>query len=314
MRFIIILSILAGLFIYSAEWYIATAFMCPAPIAYALGVTDERFAISKEELQAVFNASERVWEEALGRELFVYDAASPFTINFIYDERQKLASTEEEWRVRLDVQQKAHEALAEELESAGTRYESLQASYTTKRETYEAKLAAHNSEVEEYNEGGGAPTEVFASLEAEASTLRSLARELSVLEREINDLAVSINTLGEEGNQKITAYNAEVLEYNAVFGTLETFTQGDFKRERINIYKFTDVEELTRVITHEFGHALGVPHVSGSSSVMYYLMTEQAESALSSEDRAALVAVCGEEETWQQSVRHLIRSVLSKFT
>jgi hypothetical protein len=312
MRAVFFVSLLATGIFGVSYWYTATSHICPIPITYKLGTLDERFAIDKTELTKVLADAELVWEKAAGEDLFVYDEDSDFAINLIFDERQQLASTEEEWRINLDQKQEEYETLLAKIKTMAERYQIEEASYNTRREEYEAKLSKYNAEVEKYNNEGGAPPEVYAKLKEEADHLGLLLKEFSPIERKLNQMTDEINQLGEKGNAMISAYNAEVEEYNEIFGTLETFTQGDYERTRINIYKFTDAKELTQVIAHEFGHALGVGHVEGEESVMYYLMTERDFSALSETDVVAFKAVCGDSQTFKSKLRQSIRTVLQK--
>ena len=312
MRGVYFISLLATGIFGTAYWYTSTAYLCPAPITYRLGELDSRFPVSTAELRAVFTEAEAVWEGATKRELFRYDESSDLAINFIFDERQQLASTEEEWRIKLDQDQTTYETLLVEVKDQAARYQSEEASYNIRREKYEADLRAYNQKVEEYNKEGGAPPEVYQALQEEAKGLGEQLWELTKNERMLEALSTEINTSGEKGNAKIAAYNEEVLQYNQVFGTLQTFTQGDYERTRINIYKFTDTAELTQVIAHEFGHALGVGHVAGEASVMYYLMTDKAAPALSQTDTEALVAICGLDQTQASKIRHIIRTALQK--
>ena len=313
MRAIFIIALIATIIFATSNWYVTTASICPVPITYRVGNLDSRFPITAEEIKTVAARAEAVWESASGRDLFVYDDESDFTINLIYDERQQRTVTEEEWRIRLDEMQKEHQALIAKIDGLGVRYQSDVASYDNKREEYEAKLVAYNAKVEKYNQEGGAPPEVFKDLQKEAESLAKMQKDMLALEKKLNQQIDVVNKLGEEGNTKIAAYNAEVVEYNEVFGALETFTQGDYERERINIYKFSDVDELNRVIVHEFGHALGIGHVEMEGSVMYYLMTEQSTPALSTEDISAFTAICGSTETTSAKLRQLIRTLLKNF-
>lgn len=313
MRAIFVFALIFTLVFAVSNWYVNTASDCPVPISYRVGSLDSRFPISAEEIKEVAAKAEAVWEQASARDLFVYDEESEFTINLIYDERQQRTVTEEEWRIRLDEMQKGHQALIDEIKELGVRYQSDVASYDNKREEYEAKLAAYNAKVESYNQEGGAPPEVYKDLQKEAEGLSKMQKDMLALEKKLNQQIDVVNKLGEEGNAKIAIYNAEVVEYNEVFGDLTTFTQGDYERERINIYKFSDVDELSRVIIHEFGHALGIGHVEGEGSVMYYLMTEQSSPALSAEDISAFTAICGSKETTEAKIRQLIRSLLKNF-
>ncbi len=311
MRFIAFLTFATVSLLSISYWYTATAHICPAPILYRIGEVDERFAVPVKVVADTARLAESVWEDATNRDLFRFDETASFTINLIYDERQQLANTEEEWRIALDQKQTEYEQLVEELQVIGTRYQSLEASYEEERAEYEAALAAYNAEVAEYNEAGGAPPDEYARLQREAGRLNNLLEVLLETEVAIKNQAAIINELGDRGNALIAAYNAEVEEYNAVFGNLTTFTQGDYERKRINIYKFTDTEELTRVLVHEFGHALGIGHVEGEDSAMYYLMTERDPTLLQAADVAAFEAVCSSTSRWSDHVRRQIRTVLN---
>lgn len=306
-RFLISLFITGVLAL--AYWYASAAGFCPVPIVYSIGAVDERFAFSAEELAAVAKEAETIWEDAVGRDLFTYNPKSSFSINLIYDERQQRTHTEEEWRLRLDAAQREYEAERKEIEGLAARYETETASYTERRTEYETALDEYNQEVERYNKDGGAPREEYERLEKEAAALKEQLRTLNSRESDLNRLAAELNTKGEAANARIAAYNEEVSEYNEIFGTRETFTQGDYERERINIYKFSERDELLRVIVHEFGHALGIGHVEEESAVMYYLMTEQNSSVLTAADIEAFTALCGREETFPTAVRRFIATL-----
>lgn len=296
----------------TSYWYLATAAICPVPITYRLGTVDERFALDTEEASAVLSAAEAVWEQAVGRDLFQYDDTSTFTVNFIYDERQQLASTEEEWRLRLDREELKSQQLLLEVKKLATEYEQVQTEYEAARVVYEDRLLAYNKQVEALNEQGGAPEPVFKELQEEKAALADALKVLLSQERDINDMAAEINRKAEAGNSLVEAYNAEVLQYNEIYGNRDLYTQGDFQRDRINVYKFSDTTELTKVIAHEFGHALGVGHVEEEESLMYYLMAEQPDTLLLSDsDKDAFLAICGTDTGLEYEVRRIIRTALS---
>lgn len=310
----LISGFLISLFGLGSYWYQTTAYICPTPIHYRLGEIDEQFGLDKETAKETAVEAERFWEEAIGKNLFVYDESAKFAINFIYDERQQRSETEEGWHISLDKERSENEQLIAQIKKLGEEYQVTQASYNERRTDYENRLEAHNNKVEEYNTKGGAPKDVYQGLQDEAKTLNSLLNDLVEREKDLSQKAEAINQLGEEGNKKIAAYNAEVQEYNALFGKLETFTQGDFKRDRINVYKFSNESELTAVLEHEFGHALGIGHVATEGSIMYYLRTERSTSTLSADDKKAYFAICGEGTSVAEKARSLIRSILVKFS
>ncbi len=297
----------------TSYWYVSTANICPVPIAYRLGDTDTRFTITDDEAKNVLADAEAVWENSVGRNLFIYDETATFALNFIYDERQQLASTEEEWRNALDRKEAESREILEQVKISAKQYEAQQAEYEQDRNRYESHLSVYNQEVESVNQQGGASPEVYAELQRKQKDLAADLARLINQEKALNSRIMAINEQGERGNRLIERYNEEVLQYNEIYGNLDIYTQGDFKRDRINIYKFSETTELTRVIAHEFGHALGLGHVDSEGSVMYYLMTDQSgPSQLSTEDKEAFFSVCGDGTSLSQAVRQMIRRTLTK--
>jgi uncharacterized protein YukE len=293
-------------------WYQNTAAICPAPLAYRIGEIDPEFNITKDQALAYAKQAEAVWENQAKRELFEYDEKAILPIHFLYDDRQATADSEVAQRRDLDVQKEKSEEVQRTLSTLQTEYDKLTAVYTDRAAAYETKLQAYNTEVNKYNDRGGAPPDIFAQLEEDRKKLSYEADELNTLSAELAALAEQINTLVEEGNSLVNEYNEAVSVYNQSYGFAREFTQGDYQGDEINIYKFSSDAEVITVLAHEFGHALGLGHVEGSSSLMYYLLGATNEKpTLSSEDSASYGAVCGEVESFAQKSRRLIREVLA---
>jgi len=315
MRATLIFSLIFTIVFGTSYWYVSTANICPVPISYRLGDMDTRFSITEEEALNVLADAEAVWENAVDRNLFTYDETASFALNFIYDERQQLASTEEEWRISLDRKEVESREILERVKVATDEYEGLQVSYEQDRNSYENRLNDYNQKVESVNLEGGASPEVYADLQKEQKDLATDLATLLNQEKELGNRIIIINEQGDKGNRLIERYNEEVLQYNEIYGNIDIYTQGDFQRDRINIYKFSGTNELTRVIAHEFGHALGLGHVDGESSMMYYLMTEQSgPSRLSIEDKEVFLSVCGDGTGFSHTVRQIIRQILTNLS
>jgi len=285
--------------------------VCDTPFTYRLGEFDVRFNISREEAKQALLEAEAVWEKPTGRDLFIYDEASLFPVNFIFDDRQERTLAEEAQREALDTKEATSAEINEAYTALTKKYAELETAYKANVVEYEKRLDSFNTSVATYNVEGGAPPAEFAKLEA---TKKSLKRKEGELDQQANVLATmvtEINTLSDQGNRIIEQYNQNVQTYNKNFGHGGEFTQGDYQGESMTIYKFSDVEELTTVLAHEFGHALGIAHVEGSSSIMYYLLEEQPNDLrISPEDMAAFAAVCSDRSGPQGFIDQFSKTIL----
>lgn len=310
MRPIYAYALFLTLFIGAGSLLSTALAVCPVPLGYRLGALDQRFGLSEADALEAVAAAEAVWESATGRELFAYDPAADFTVNFRYDERQAFTEAELASRAELSTAEAVNESIAAEYNRLVAEYDELEQVFTRDSDAYEAALAAYNAEVERYNARGGAPAGVYEELER---TARELERERQALEERqavLDTLVAQINEVSERGNQVVDRFNEEVAGYNETFGGSREFTQGTYSSDGyIDIYSFDTRAELELVLAHELGHALGIDHVSGAESLMYFLIGEQpATLSLSSADQAAFELVCGEGNRWAtigQKIRHL---------
>ncbi len=275
-------------------WYFySIAGPCIVPQTYAIGSIDSRFKLATATVETLLTEATEVWESKIGRELFVYDPKSAFKIEFIYDDRQANSDQAESQKEVLSEKEAVSKKISEEYIKLVAQYDTLKKEYDAAVAQYQKRLNSFNAIVERYNKEGGAPTDAFAQLQKTEASLKTEERKLETTADTLASIAKNINRLSEEGNTVISEYNQGVNRFNKNFTGGEEFTQGDYTGEAIHVYHFKDQLELKNVLVHEFGHALKLPHVEGSNSIMYYLMDKQpATSELSLEDLAALEGIC----------------------
>lgn len=280
---------------------------CAAPIHYHIGALDSRFNLSTSSAEAAIDQAVITWEKTTSHDLFTYDEQAPFTINFVYDDRQDRVVTEEAVRAVLDQKEQTSTEIAAKYKALNTQYLQLSAAYEARVTAHNVKLKAFNDTVARYNSSGGAPGSAFTKLQIEEAAIKQEAADLETSAAQLKIIVAKLNQLGDQGNQLIAQYNTGVQSYNATFGETSEFTQGDYQRDKIDIYKFSNESELVKVLMHEFGHALGLSHVEGSSSIMYYLMQDQPNPPmLTPEDLAAFTTACGGDEGIFTPVRQFI--------
>jgi predicted Zn-dependent protease len=270
--------IFAGLVVY----YVETRYVpCEKPIAYRIGTVDPGFGVSKEQFASTIKTAAQLWSKEAGKTLFESSNTGALTINLVYDERQKI--TQEANALTSNI--KADKATASTLKQ---QYAALEAQYDAALDAYNSKLTAYNSKVEYYNSHGGAPRSEYAALQQTKTELQNERIHLQDLAAQIKALVDQYNNLVDDINQ-----NVDIVNNNGLTGT--EFEEGvyisDKEGQRINIYQFDNQAYFTRVVAHELGHALGLAHVSGKTSIMNPVNQSQT-IALSSEDKAALTALC----------------------
>lgn len=241
-------------------WYTLTRTPCDRVIKYDINF-DDRFRITENEFIVAIETAESRWEDAAGKELFRYVPGADFKINLVFSEEQERLYQGRDITENLDQQQSGLDSLQSRYQSAVRRYES-------ELRSYEQKLRKYEQDVEFWNGQGGAPTDIFNQLQNQADTLDRDSRQ-------VESLRLNVNKLAEENNQQVEDFNQDVSQFNNLFRDSKQFDAGNTDGTEINIFSYDGNQELMTLLTHEFGHVLGIDHVDDESAIMYFLLNDQ---------------------------------------
>lgn len=275
-------------------FYVSRA--CVSVIEYSVGELDYRFGIDREQVIEHLKQAERIWEEEADKDLFEYSEAGKLKVNLIYDYRQRATDNLTETGGTIDATRKNYDKVKSE-------YNALLVTYNNDKEKLNAQISRYNEEkneydeqVEHWNNNGGAPADTYEELEHERKSLNQKADDivtdqnrLQITADKLNTLTDRINTIGDIINEYVAIYN------DTVTSTGEEFSEGEYirdgKGERINVYQFDDEGMLERLLSHEFGHALGIDHVDDEDALMYRL-NKNTSNKLTTADLKAFTEVC----------------------
>lgn len=288
------LGLVGGVAVVAALLWTQRYGACAHPVAYRVGAVDERFGLRPDEVREALRRAEGMWERALGRTLFAHSPTATLSIEFVFDERQQRTQTGDRLRTSMSETRMSHA-------SAGQTYEQWRRTYEGKTRDLEAAQAAYteraqalNARIQEWNARGGAPRDAQAELEAERARLDTARRQIESDRAALGELATTVTALAEKGNAIAQAHNQSVATFNGLYGKPRQFHKGEYDGRTITIFEFHDEHDLTLVLAHELGHALGLGHVEEGAAIMNAIGGGQAMEplALTAADVAALRKLC----------------------
>jgi hypothetical protein len=257
--------------IYAATKNILYYSPCDYPIPFSIGNIDPKFDITKEELLEDSKAAGAIWSGTQGKQLFVYDPTSKFTINMVYDSRQELTSKITKLNDNLRQQQGTIDPKIEQ--------------FKKDQAAFEIKVSDLNSQISYWNSHGGAPKEEYDKLIETQKALQAEAATLNATAKELGQSTKLYNLSAQELNQTIGDYQNVVLDKPE-----EGLYEQEGSTRKISIYIDIDQNEFLHTLTHEMGHALGLNHNQDKESIMYPQTTDVLKP--SDSDIAELNEIC----------------------
>ncbi|MEX2603774.1 MAG: matrixin family metalloprotease, partial [Gracilimonas sp.] len=252
---------------------------CSNHLTWRIGNIDSRFNLTRNEVLVLMNEVEQFWQLALNGNVLQYDDQGDIALYFIYGkgqeytdkenqlidqikyERQKYYVRNLEYNHRL----KEYERAVEHLNGLQTRYNQLVSKYNTTLERVQHAGALSRHEKDE-----------LSSLKTSAEFLN---REIESEKGVVFDAENRLEKISEVLNVSADEVNGLIYNYQINFNTWKDFKLGVYMKigneQKINIYQFDNKQALQLLLTHEFGHAFGIPHSKDSESVMYHSANQQ---------------------------------------
>lgn len=285
--FLIVLSAFAASFLRKPH-------PCSGQLTYRIGSVDPRFGLSRQEVSLAAGRAAGIWAGAGGRSFFREDPGGSIVISLVYDYRQEAADKLKALSLRIDDSRGSYEGLKSVFERMKSEYGQKHDELMREYREYNARVAAFNAEVEAGRRQVSEDT--YRRLMAEKDELAFLSEGLNARKEELTGSEETLNSLAMVINRIAYNRNLDIVNYRDAGKRLGSeFCEGNYirknGRESINVYQFDSGTKLVRVLTHEFGHALGLQHVGNPRAVMYRLMQSDSPD-LAQEDIAALNERC----------------------
>jgi len=277
-----------------AGWLWQQSKGCEYPVHYRIGQVDDRFGLSPVEYRKVVEEAGILWEEALGRPLFVYDPTSSFPINLIYDERQQATVDSQELSRKIKQVESSNDQVLGRYDHWKDIYDTKSQAYEKVANNFEAGIKAYNAKVDKWNEEGGVPEDQVDALNAERNALDQMRADIDAKRGELEEIRQTLSSLQGQSSTLVAAFNSNVRTYNALHGVKIPFNKGVYDGESISVFQYHDEDDLRLVLAHEMGHALGVDHVERAEAIMHAMMGAQNLDDLTptAADIKAVKAVC----------------------
>ncbi|MCH8557711.1 MAG: matrixin family metalloprotease [Balneolia bacterium] len=276
---------------------------CELEFHYSISDIDSGFGLTDVQVrQAVENAI-NLWSDAIDT---IHAEKSPdanIAIRFVFDERQAGTNRAMQLEENLDIRRQRIDRMRADLLNAERRLQSRAEEHERLIMRINTHVESLNNFIEERNRAGGLNPAEVDRVESERAALNELQSQERQMRSGLQQKIEVNQRMLDELNREINFSNELADRFNEEVGPSRYFAGGNFERigneGTITIYHFANERELSLVLAHEVGHALGLSHVENSFSVMYRMIGAQLtrpELRLTDEDIAEIrdVARCAE--------------------
>lgn len=283
--------------------------ICKKPIKYYISNFDSRFGISRDGYKDSLIEAEKIWEQETGLDLFVYSEKSgDLPINLVYDQRQKTTKSLQAIEEVIVNSKSNIDFTSFELDNQKNIYLEKKDQYLTFVNQYKAREEEYRKRVTSFNSTNGSSVTMRNSLVLERKTLDNMLSEIKSIESELNNTNKMLITQAEKLNIEVRNVNKEVDKYNIKTDDFsEEFSEGEYvvtkEGQSITVYQFDSRVRLVRLLAHEFGHSLGIGHVTDRESIMYRLNSGEAMK-LSKSDLSEIKSICSNGGSLYSKVFH----------
>lgn len=303
--FTILLLFVIGIIAYT---FFVKHLPCEDPIPYALGVFDTEFGITEKYFLSALAEAEAVWEKPTEIDLFTYTPedtredtrTDTLKINLVYDYRQQATLKLKSLGIVVQNTKASYDTLKAKFIALKAEYERDKNIFAKRVADFNKRNSDYEREVKSWNQKGGAPEQDYKRLQATQASLQKESQVLEDMQRNLNEQVEEINAMVVVLNRLADTLNLSVEKYNTVNTSRgESFEEGVYVssggNQEIDIYEFSSREKLVRVLAHELGHALRLPHVEDPKAIMYKL-NQGNNMTLTEADMNALKAECNLKE------------------
>ncbi|MEI6420127.1 MAG: matrixin family metalloprotease [bacterium] len=282
---------------------------CVLPITYQVVSVDKRFGLDFDKFSAAVDEAVKQWNSTLNTTAFVKASGAALKVSLVYDERQADTQLLKNINSQISSGKSNIEDLRLSYDQAKSSYNSLVADYDKTLSTIQTKSDDYAKQVSFWNSKGGAPKETYNQLNSLRNDIQTLQNILEQKRSLINQTVAVLNQLASQLNALAGDVNSSIKKYNSVGIVGQEFEQGIYSakagNKNINVYQYNNMDKLSKVLLHEFGHSLGLGHVSSSASIMYYMNQDGKQNILPSDERAVMKNC--RQANWFDNLRAKIR-------